>query len=82
MEPIIVTFQYPFAYNGETVTSLAFKRRAKVRDQMAAARAGKDPATQEIALLANLAEVPPDMLHEVDMSDYRQLQKVLEDFLS
>ncbi len=82
MDPIVVTLDYPFAYKGETIQTITFKRRAEVRDQLAAAKAGKDSASQEIALLANLAEVAPDMLHEVDMADYAKLQQVLADFFS
>lgn len=82
MDPIVVTLDYPFEYKGETIQSIAVKRRPKVRDQLAAAKSGKDSAGQEIALLANLAEVAPDILHEVDMADYAKLQQVLMDFLS
>lgn len=82
MEPIVVSLDYPFEYKGETIHAITFKRRIKVRDQLAAAKMGSDSASQEIALLAHLAELPPDLLQEVDMADYAKLQKVLMDFLS
>ena len=38
-------------------------------------------AEREIRLIANLAELPPAAIHQLDMKDYAQLQKVLGGFL-
>ena len=55
-------------------------RRPKVRDERDARRAGDDAAVQEIALFANLCEVPPSVIEELDMADYRRLQDVYRGF--
>ena len=39
-------------------------------------------AEKEINLFANLCEVTPEALMELDMSDYAKLQKAYQDFLS
>ena len=55
-------------------------RRPKVRDERDARRAGADDAAREIALFANLCEVPPSVIEELDMADYRRLQGVYTGF--
>ena len=82
MEPIRVKLDYPYDYQGELHEEMVISRRPRVSDQLAAGRAGKDAATQEIALLANLCGVVPEALHEMDMADYGKLQKVLQTILS
>jgi len=49
-------------------------RFEKVRDRLAADKMGKTDAEKEIALIAMLAEVAPETLHELDMADYGALQ--------
>ena len=61
---------------GRTVSSLTM-RRPKVRDE----RVAEDEADQEIALFANLCEVSPDTVHELDMADYRKLQEAFVGFI-
>jgi hypothetical protein len=52
-----------------------------VGDHLAAQKAAGTDAEREIRLIANLAELPPAAIHQLDMKDYAQLQKVLGGFL-
>lgn len=72
---------YPIEAEGRTHTTLTL-RRPKVRDQLAAAKASGTDEDKEIQLLANLADLPPSALHELDMADYLKIQEALADFLS
>lgn len=67
--------------NGETVTCLNM-RRMKARDQVAVAKQGGTDAEQEVRLFANLCEVAPPVIEELDMKDYRKLQEAYRGFLS
>ena len=53
-------------------------RRPKVRDQITASKAAKDPATQECTLFAALCEVPIETIENLDMSDYTKIQEAYE----
>ena len=56
-------------------------RRPTVGDHLAAQKSAGTDAEREIRLIANLAELPPAAIHQLDMKDYAQLQKVLGGFL-
>ena len=49
-------------------------RRPKVRDVLLAAKIGGTEEEKEIRVLANLCEVAPDVVEELDMADYKRLQ--------
>ena len=74
-----VTLEHPFDHQGTTYTSLTM-RRPKVRDEKAARRVAKDDAEREIRLLANLCEVVPEVIEELDLADYRALQEAFTGF--
>jgi hypothetical protein len=57
-------------------------RRPKVRDMLSVEKSVDNDAEKEIQLFANLSELSPDNLLELDMADYAKLQKVYQDFLS
>lgn len=76
-----IKLEYPITVNGQEYTQLTM-RRPKVRDQKAAASQGKNDADREIALFANLCEVEPDLIEELDMTDYSVIQETYQDFLS
>lgn len=57
-------------------------RRPKVRDQLASEKTAGGEADKEVALFANLCEVSPDEISEMDMFDYQKLQKAYTGFLS
>jgi hypothetical protein len=57
-------------------------RRPKVRDMLASDKVGGSDAEKEIRIFANLAEVSPAVIEELDLYDYGQLQKAYQGFLS
>ena len=57
-------------------------RRPTVGDHLAAQTSGGTDAEREIRLIANLAELPPEAIHQLDMADYMAVQQVLSGFLS
>lgn len=57
-------------------------RRPKVRDMLSVEKSVDNDAEKEIQLFANLSELSPDNLLELDMADYSKLQKAYQDFLS
>ena len=57
-------------------------RRPKVRDLLSVEKSVDNDAEKEIQLFANLSELSPDNLLELDMADYAKLQKAYQDFLS
>lgn len=71
----------PITVDGATLSELSI-RRPKVRDMLAMENMAKNEAEKEINLFANLCELTPEALHELDMSDYAKLQKAYQDFLS
>jgi hypothetical protein len=76
-----IKLKYPIDVAGEKITSLNL-RRPKVRDMLAADKATGSDAEKEVHLFANLCEVSPDAIMELDGADYRQLQDTYSDFLS
>lgn len=62
----------------ETITM----RRPKVKDLMNAQTTGGTDQENEVTMFANLCEVSPDDLKEMDMADYQQLQETYSGFLS
>jgi hypothetical protein len=57
-------------------------RRPKVKDQLAVDKAEGGKAEKEVNLFANLCEVTPAVIGELDMLDHGSLQKVYTGFLS
>lgn len=57
-------------------------RRPKVRDMLSVEKSVDNDAEKEIQLFANLSELSPNNLLELDMADYAKLQKAYQDFLS
>ena len=79
MEPL--SLKYPVTHDGTEYTELRM-RRAKARDSRDAQRGGGSSADSEIRLFANLCEVAPAVIEELDMADYMSLQRSYEAFLS
>lgn len=77
----IIQLKSPITVNGATVAQVAL-RRPKVKDMRAASAAASDAATQEIALIANLCDLAPSDIEELDFGDYAAIQKVLKRFTS
>ena len=76
-----VKLRHPVTHGG-TETSELTMRRAKARDSRDAQRGGGTHAEIEIRLFANLCEVAPEVIEDLDMADYTALQRVYEGFLS
>ena len=57
-------------------------RRPKVRDLIAAGKKNISESEREVNLVANLAEVSPEIIQDLDLSDYMKIQDWLKDFLS
>lgn len=74
-----VTLQRPVSHNGATYASLTM-REATVGDQLAVYRPGISTPELEVALIAQLAGVPVEMVRLVRLADYQQLQQVLANF--
>ena len=82
MKPIPerITLNFPIEHDGLPIQEIGL-RRPTVGDHLAAQKAAGTDAEREIRLIANLAELPPAAIHQLDMKDYAQLQKVLGGFL-
>jgi hypothetical protein len=77
-----IQLDHPVTVDGVEVKELRV-RRPKVRDLLAAEKAyGAGGAAFETGLLANLCEVTPAAIGELDMADYAKLQEVYQGFLS
>ena len=74
-----VTLDFPVMFNNTEITALSI-RRPRVKDQMIADKQNKDNTDKEIHLMALLAEVERELIQELDMSDYEQVQKVIVGF--
>lgn len=76
-----VQLKYPIQSSGAVITVVRL-RRPKVRDRLAVEKMGSTDAEKELAMLAMLADMAPDDLHELDMADYDALQKAFAGFFS
>ena len=75
-----IKLKFPVVVDGQEYAELNM-RRCKVKDRRLAAQK-KTPEDQEITLIANLCEVPPGVLDELDAVDYAALQEVLTGFFA
>ena len=78
---VSIALNYPVQFEGRNVSSLSL-RRPIVRDFLIATKTGQDEISREINLFANLCNVSPEMIEQMDMSDYAKLQKTYADFTS
>ena len=76
-----IELTYPITVDGVQTTELLL-RRPKVRDMLTVEKQIHNDAEKEIMLFANLCELSPDQLMELDMADYAQLQTTYQHFLS
>ena len=76
----IIELKYPVDLAGESISKLSM-RRSKVKDRLLVAqmKSSSDEA-KEIRLFANLCEVEPKVIEELDEYDYANLQKAYMDF--
>lgn len=75
-----INLKYPVIYEGTEYKSLDM-RRSKVKDRLlVSSMKNASDEDKEIRLLANLCEVSPKLIEELDESDYTILQKMYMSF--
>ena len=81
MDKIVIALQYPVRVNGQEITELHM-RRPKVRDRLVVEKISGSQAEKEVRFIANLCEVAPGDIEELDMADYTKVQEAVTNFLS
>jgi len=81
MSKVKIELTHSIEIDGAKVSVIQL-RRPKVRDMLSVEKSVDNDAEKEIQLFANLSELSPDNLLELDMADYATLQKAYQDFLS
>jgi hypothetical protein len=77
-----IELKYPVEATGETFTNLTM-RRSKIKDRLLVAKMKTaSDEEKEIRLFANLCEVEPKIIEELDEADYSNLQKVYLGFFN
>lgn len=75
-----IELKYEIESGGQTYKKLSM-RRSKVKDRLIVAKMkSASDEEKEIRLFANLCEVQPLIIEELDESDYATLQKAYMDF--
>lgn len=75
-----IELKYPIESNGESLSQLSM-RRSKVKDRLIVAKMkNASDEEKEIRLFANLCEVSPNIIEDLDESDYAKLQNSYMDF--
>ena len=80
MEKTIVKLKFPVTVDGQEYKQLEM-RRCKVKDRRLAEKQA-NAADKEVTLIANLCEVAPAVIDELDAVDYAELQKTLTGFFA
>jgi len=76
---ITVTLREPIEINGAKIGVLTL-RRPKVRDLEAIDKIAGETA-KTVALIANLSELPPETIRELDAADFAAASKAVADML-
>lgn len=79
MEKRELELKHPFEFEGEQIRAISI-RRPKLRD-MKRAHKVKDDLEKSITMLADLAEVSPKLLEEMDTEDFTRACDVLGEFM-
>lgn len=74
-----IDLNLPITVSGVEVSHLIM-RRPKVRDDMAASKSGGSDEDKALFLVANLCEVAPEDLMELDASDWTKLERQIQAF--
>ncbi len=74
-----IKLQFPVTIDGAEYNELSM-RRSKVKDRLAVASLKGSDEEKEIRLFANLCEVSPEVVQELDEVDYANVQKVYMSF--
>ncbi len=70
-----IQLKYPVTVDGVEYKEIEM-RRSKVKDRLAVSSMKTSDENKEIHLFANLCNVAPAVLEELDETDYTKLQKV------
>lgn len=77
-----IELKYPVESSGESFEKLTM-RRSKIKDRLLVAKMkNSSDEEKEIRLFANLCEVEPKVIEELDESDYANLQKTYLGFFN
>lgn len=77
-----IELTYPVESSGENIDNLTM-RRSKVKDRLLVAKMKTaSDEEKEIRLFANLCEVDPKVIEELDEADYSNLQKTYLGFFN
>ena len=76
-----IKLNYPIELSGATHEELTM-RRSKIKDRLLVAKLKTSDEEKEIRLFANLCEVEPKVIEELDESDYSNLQKIYLGFFN
>lgn len=75
-----VPLRYPVEEAGVALPALSM-RRPKVKDQLVVQKMnGVSEAEREVRLFANLCEVPPSTIEDLDLEDYAAVQDAYRSF--
>ncbi len=77
-----IELKYPVEVTGQSYDKLSM-RRSKIKDRLLVAKMKTaSDEEKEIRLFANLCEVEPKVIEELDEADYSNLQKVYLGFFN
>ena len=77
-----IELKYPVEVTGQSYDKLSM-RRSKIKDRLLVAKMkSASDEEKEIRLFANLCEVEPKVIEELDEADYSNLQKVYLGFFN
>lgn len=74
-----IKLQYPVEVDKQNHAELHM-RRCKVKDRRTAMKQWSTDEDREIGLIANLCDVPPAVIEELDAADYNAVVGVLKSF--
>lgn len=74
-----IDLDFPITVSGVEVSHLVM-RRPKVRDMMAAQKSGGSEAEMGMTLVANLCEIAPDDVLELDSIDWEKCETQVQAF--
>lgn len=74
-----IDLEYPVEVDGVQVSSLAM-RRPTVADQLNFEDGKGSEAARTVAMMANLCDVPPASIKQLDVVDFAKLVEVLQGF--
>ncbi|MEM1000457.1 MAG: phage tail assembly protein [Bacteroidota bacterium] len=78
---VTVKLKTPVTSMGETITEVTV-RPPTVRDRLIADKTPGSASDKELTFISNLCGLPPEVMMDLDLADYMQLQNAVNDFLS